>query len=86
MDLKKLIFATLGGFATMFLIGFLWYTKLMKDFYAANAGSATGVGKEEPIISITDGLEVLKVALAAKESAKSSNIIKINKMEFICTS
>ena len=35
-------------------------------------------GKEESIISITDGLEVLKVALAAKESAKSSNIIKIN--------
>ena len=35
-------------------------------------------GKEEPIISITDGLEVLKIALAAKESAKSGKNIKID--------
>lgn len=35
-------------------------------------------GKEEPLISIADGLEVLKIALAAKESAKNGRIIKIN--------
>ena len=35
-------------------------------------------GKEEPLIDITDGLEVLKIALAAKESAKNGRIIKIN--------
>ena len=35
-------------------------------------------GKEEPLIGITDGLEVLKIALAAKKSAKYGRIIKIN--------
>ena len=35
-------------------------------------------GKEKPLISITDGLEVLKIALAAKESAKNGEIIKID--------
>ena len=35
-------------------------------------------GKEEPLISITDGLEVLKIALAVKESAKNSRIIQID--------
>ncbi|MFA4955699.1 MAG: Gfo/Idh/MocA family oxidoreductase [Candidatus Methanoperedens sp.] len=34
-------------------------------------------GKEEPLISIVDGLEVLKIALAAKESAKNGVVIKI---------
>lgn len=34
-------------------------------------------GKEETLIDITDGLEVLKIALAAKESAKNGKIIKI---------
>lgn len=34
--------------------------------------------KEEPLINITDGLKVLKVALAAKESAKNGRIIQIN--------
>lgn len=35
-------------------------------------------GNEEPLIDITDGLNVLKIALAAKESAKDGRIIKIN--------
>ena len=35
-------------------------------------------GKEEPLINIADGLNVLKIALAAKESAKSGKLIKIN--------
>jgi len=35
-------------------------------------------GKEEPLISITNGLKVLNIALAAKESAMSGKIININ--------
>lgn len=35
-------------------------------------------GKKEPLISITDGLNALKIALAAKESAKSGKMIKID--------
>jgi len=35
-------------------------------------------GKEEPLINITDGLNVLKIVLTAKESAKSGKMIKID--------
>lgn len=35
-------------------------------------------GKEETLIGIMDGLEVLKIALAAKKSAKNERVIKIN--------
>jgi len=35
-------------------------------------------GKKEPLISITDGLNVLKIALAAKESAKCGIMMKID--------
>lgn len=38
-------------------------------------------GKEEPLISIKDGVEVLKLALAAKESARTGKIIKIHETE-----
>lgn len=52
MDSKKLIFATIGGFVWMFFLGFLWYTVLLKGFYDANAGTATGVAKDPPDIAI----------------------------------
>lgn len=34
-------------------------------------------GKEAPLINIMDGIEVLKIALAAKESSKTGKLIKI---------
>lgn len=34
-------------------------------------------GKEDPLINIMDGIEVLKIALAAKESSKTGTLIKI---------
>ncbi len=63
MDLKKLIFATLGGFVVMFFMGFLWYTQLMKNFYEANTGSATGFEKDPPDLAIL-ALGVLIIAFA----------------------
>ena len=35
-------------------------------------------GKEKPLIDITEGIDALKIALAAKKSAKTGKIIKIN--------
>ncbi len=43
MDSKTRIIATLAGFVTVFLLGWLFYGVLLVDFYAANAGSAVGV-------------------------------------------
>jgi len=43
MDSKKRILATIAGFVTLFILGWLLYGMLLVDFYAANAGSATGV-------------------------------------------
>lgn len=43
MDAKKRIMATLAGFITYFLLGFIFYGMLLMDFYASNAGTASGV-------------------------------------------
>lgn len=47
MSAKTWIAAT-AAFVAMFLLGFLLYAVLLMDFYAANAGTATGVMKETP--------------------------------------
>jgi hypothetical protein len=47
MTIKSRILATVVGFVVMFLLGWLLYGGLLMDFYAANAGSATGVNRGE---------------------------------------
>ena len=47
MDAKKRIMATLAGFVVFFFMGFLLYGMLLMDFFMANAGSATGVYRED---------------------------------------
>ena len=49
MNTKQFVIATLAGFITLFLLGFLFYGLLLMDFYAANTGSATGVARDTPI-------------------------------------
>ena len=46
---KNCILATLAAFVTMFVLGYVFYEPLLGDFFAANAGSATGVIKETPV-------------------------------------
>lgn len=46
MSAKNRILATLVGFVVLFLLGWLFYGFLLMDFYADNAGSATGVYRE----------------------------------------
>jgi len=48
MDTKKLLLGTLVGGVAFFLLGGLFYGLLLMDFFMNNAGSATGVYKEEP--------------------------------------
>ena len=47
MSAKNRILATLVGFVVLFLLGWLFYGFLLMDFYADNAGSATGVYRED---------------------------------------
>ncbi|HCR53745.1 MAG TPA: hypothetical protein DIW27_04960 [Cytophagales bacterium] len=39
--------ATLAGFVTLFLLGWLLYGMLLMDFFTSNSGSATGVNRSE---------------------------------------
>ena len=47
MTIKNRLLATLVGFVVLFLLGWLVYGMLLMDFYANNAGSATGVMRTE---------------------------------------
>jgi hypothetical protein len=47
MNTNKIIIGGLIGFVVAFLLGFLFYGVLLSDFFASNAGSATGVNRAE---------------------------------------
>ena len=49
MDMKRLAMGTLAGGITMFVVGYLIWTVAFAGFFAANAGSATGVDRDAPI-------------------------------------
>jgi hypothetical protein len=65
MTIKKLAFATLAGASAGFITEVLLYGVLLADFFAANAGSATGVNREEPnLVMIALGQIPLALLLA----------------------
>lgn len=47
---KQSIMATLAGGVAVFVMGFLLYGLALADFFANNAGTATGVMKEAPLM------------------------------------
>ena len=49
---KKLAFATLAGASAGFMMEVVLYGVLLAGFFAANAGSASGVNREEPNLLI----------------------------------
>ncbi len=49
MDKKRLMTGTIIGGVVLFMLGYLFYEMLLAEFFAANAGSATGVYRETPI-------------------------------------
>lgn len=50
MNAKKFILGTLAGAVSFFFLGFLFYVILFESFFQANAGTATGVQREMPIL------------------------------------
>ena len=50
MDTKQLMIGTLVGGITMYLVGYLIWDLAFAGFFAANAGSATGVDRDPQLI------------------------------------
>jgi hypothetical protein len=50
MDAKRLVTGTLVGGITMWAVGYLIFGLAMASFYAANAGSATGLARDSQIL------------------------------------
>jgi len=50
VDTKRLIIGTLVGAITLFVLGYLIWELAFADFFAANAGSATGVERDPPLM------------------------------------
>ena len=48
MDMKSFLIATVVGGITFFILSSIFYGMIMPDFFANNAGSATGVMKNPP--------------------------------------
>ena len=50
MDVKRVSIALVIGAAVLYATGYLIWDVLFSDFYAANAGSATGVNRDRQIV------------------------------------
>ncbi len=50
MDTKRFMTGTVVGGIAMFVLGILIFDVALADFYAANAGSATGVARDAPLV------------------------------------
>ncbi len=50
MDIKRLIIGTIVGGIVLYILGYLIWELAFADFFAANAGSATDVFRDNPVI------------------------------------
>ena len=50
MDIKRFIIGTVVGGIALYILGYLIWEVVFADFFAANAGSATGVVKDPQVI------------------------------------
>ena len=50
MTTKQWVAGTVVGGIVVFALGYLLFEVLLKDFYAANGGSATGVTRDPPVV------------------------------------
>ncbi len=50
MDTKQFVIGTLAGGIALYLVGYLIWGMAFADFFAANAGSATGVARESSLV------------------------------------
>jgi hypothetical protein len=49
MDAKRFVIGTVVGGIVLYLVGYLMFVKLFGPYYAANAGSATGVDRTQVV-------------------------------------
>lgn len=49
MSTRQFALATVAGWITLFVLGFVVYGLLLASFFAANPGSATGTERAEPL-------------------------------------
>ena len=79
MDIKRLIIGTVVGGITLYILGYVIWDMLYAEFFAANAGSATGVTKDPQVIWAL-GLGTLSYAalltLAIETRARSATIVE----------
>lgn len=79
MDTKRLAIGTLIGGITLHVVGYLIYVVLFSEFFAANAGSATGVTREPPLqwaIAVGNLSLAALLTLAIMSRARSATIIE----------
>ena len=50
MDMKRLVIGTVVGGIVFYVLDYLIFGLAFADFYAANAGSATGVNRDQPLM------------------------------------
>ena len=50
MDIKRFIIGTVVGAITLYILGYLIFDLAFAEFYAANAGSATGVVRDNQVV------------------------------------
>ncbi|MEE9596529.1 MAG: hypothetical protein V3V96_07105, partial [Acidiferrobacterales bacterium] len=50
MNTKRLIIGSLVGLVSLYITGYLIWDVVFDEFFAANAGSATGVDREAQLI------------------------------------
>jgi len=50
MNTKQWVVGTVGGAVVLMAVGYVIFEVLLKDFYAANGGTATGVNREAQIV------------------------------------
>ncbi len=50
MDIKRLIIGTVVGAITLYILGYVIFDLVFAEFYATNAGSATGLVKDPQVI------------------------------------
>ncbi len=50
MDIKRFVIGTVAGGIALFILGYVIWNMLFTDFFAANAGSVTGVAKDPQVM------------------------------------
>ena len=83
MNTKQWVSGTIAGGIVVYALGYILFDALLGDFYAANAGSATGVLRDSPIVwSVAIGALAYAglVLYAIKAHAASSNVTSAMKV------